>query len=63
MIGPGNNHEKTWYIIGLIGKEILSAILWTWLIMACIFREFGTAVTILVLRALIWTVVSKDFRR
>lgn len=57
------NHEKLWYIIGLVGKEILSAILWAWIILACIVRDPDTALMILVLRSLVWAVVDKEFRR
>ncbi len=57
------NHEKLWYIIGLVGKEILSLILWAWIILACIARDPDTALMILVLKSLVWAVVDKEFRR
>ena len=59
-MGP---REKIWYIIGLVGKEILSAILWAWIILACIARDPDTALMILVVRSLIWVIVDKEFRR
>ena len=55
--------EKIWYIIGLVGKEILSLILWAWIILACIARDPDTALMILVLKSLVWVVVDKEFRR
>ena len=57
------NHEKFWYAVGIIGKEILSAILWAWIILACIARDPDTALMILVLKSLVWVVVDKEFRR
>lgn len=57
------NHEKLWYIIGLVGKELLSALLWAWIILACIARDADTALMILVMRSLIWTFIGKEYRK
>lgn len=55
--------DKAGYIIGMVSKEILSAILWAWIILACIARDPDTALMILVLKSLIWTVVDKEIKR
>lgn len=55
--------DKIGYIIGMVAKEILSAILWVWIILACCANDPRTAILVLVFRSLIWAVVDKEIKR
>ena len=55
--------EQAWYIVGLIAKELLSALLWAWIILACVARDSFTALMLLVAKSLIWPVIGREYRR
>ena len=56
-------NDKIWYVIGLICKECLSALLWAWLVLAIIADDPFTAIMLLVLRSLVWAAIGKEYRR